>query len=298
MIGDPALVRQLIRSYSQRRFFLKFVLLILAFSAGILAIMNPRVPGDSDNKTRKGIDMAIALDVSKSMLAADLAPSRLERARQFIIRLMNEMPDDRIALVLFAGKAYLQMPLTTDHGAAALFVSSATPDAVPQQGTVISDALQMSAAVFNPADKRFKAVLVFTDGEDHDPDALRTAKELAGKGVMINTIGIGSAEGAPITDPATGQHKRDEAGNTIISRLNEEELKGLAAATNGVYVHLQNSEEAITAVKNHLSQIERKAFGDTSLMQYTTYYMWLAAAMLLLLLIELIIPVTRKPLAV
>lgn len=297
-IGDPALVKLLVTSFSQRRFVVKFFLVMLAFAAGILAVMNPRIPGDSDNKTRKGIDIAIALDVSKSMLAADLAPDRLERARQFINKLMNEMPDDRVALILFAGKAYLQLPLTVDHAAASMFVSSVTTDAVPQQGTVISDALLMSAGVFNPADKRFKAVLLITDGEDHDADAISTAKELAGKGVMINTIGIGSPEGAPITDPATGLQKRDEAGNTVISKLNEDILKELAGVTNGVYVRLQNSDEAITAVKSHLSQIERKAYGDISLMQFTSYYMWLAAAMLFLLLIESIIPVTQKSLAV
>lgn len=293
-IGDPLLVKQLISSFSQKRFVLRFIMVLLAFSAGILAVMNPRVPGDSDNRTRKGIDIAIALDVSKSMLATDLAPDRLERARQLITKLIQQMPDDRVALVLFAGKAYLQLPLTVDHSAASMFVSGVTTDAVPQQGTVISDALQMSAGVFNPADKRFKAVLLITDGEDHDADAVSTAKELVEKGVMINTVGIGSPEGATITEPGTGQPKRDLAGNVIVSKLNEEILKELAEATNGVYVRLQNSDEAIATIKKQLAQIERKASGDMSLMQFTTYYMWLAAAMLLLLLIESVIPVTQK----
>lgn len=297
-IGDPALVKLLITSFSQKRVVLKFILVLLAFTAGILAVMNPRVPGDSDNKTRKGIDIAIALDVSKSMLATDLAPDRLERARQFITKLIKAMPDDRMALVLFAGKAYLQLPLTADHAAASMFVSGVTTDAVPQQGTVISDALRMSAGVFNPADKRFKAVLLITDGEDHDADAVSTAEELAEKGVMINTVGIGSPEGATITEPGTGQPKRDLAGNVIISKLNEEILKELAAATNGVYVRLQNSDDAIASLKDQLSQIERKAYGDVSLVQFTSYYMWLAAAMLLLLLVEFVIPVTQKKLAV
>lgn len=297
-IGDPALVKLLITSFSNKRFVLKFILVLLAFTAGILAVMNPRVPGDSDNKTRKGIDIAIALDVSKSMLATDLAPDRLERARQFISKLIHEMPDDRVALVLFAGKAYLQLPLTVDHAAASMFVSSVSTDAVPQQGTVISDALSMSAGVFNPADKRFKAVLLITDGEDHDADAVNTATDLAEKGVMINTVGIGSPEGATITEPGTGQPKRDLAGNVIVSKLNEEILKELAEVTNGVYIRLQNSDEAITVIKKQLSQIERKAYGDVSLMQFTSYYMWLAAAMLILLLLEFVLPVTKKNLAV
>ena len=293
-IGDEKLVKALVSNHSSPLFITKFILLAIAFAAGVVAVMNPRKPGASSATTRKGIDIAIALDVSKSMLAADLAPNRLERAKQFIGKLMNEMPDDRIAIVLFAGKAYLQMPLTTDHGAAQLFISSATPDAVPQQGTVVSDALNMSANVFNPADKRFKTVILISDGEDHDEDAVRTAKDLAEQGVMINTVGIGSPEGSVIVDPATGQNKRDETGNVVISKLNEDELKQIAEATNGLYTRLQGSDEAVLLVKQQLSQIERKAFSDVSQMNFTTYYMWFAGAMLLFLFLENFIPEKRK----
>ncbi len=293
-IGDPLLVRALVNKESTIKVYLRFFILLLAFSAGVLAIMNPRTAGDADNKTRKGIDMAIALDVSKSMLAADLAPNRLERAKQLINKLITDMPDDRVALVLFAGKAYLQLPLTVDHGAATLFVSSVTTDAVPRQGTVISEALRMSAAVFNPAEKRFKSVLLISDGEDHDTEARATAEELASQGVMINTVGIGSPEGAPVPDPATGENKKDDAGNTVVSKLNETGLKEIAAATNGVYVKLESSDEAVRAIRAQLSQIERKAFGDVSLMNFKTWYPWLAGCMFLLLLIELLIPETEK----
>ncbi|MBK8953188.1 MAG: VWA domain-containing protein [Chitinophagaceae bacterium] len=191
--GDEKLVKALIKGYSAKRFFIKFFLVLLAFVAGVLAVMNPRQAGAGDKPARKGIDAAIALDVSKSMLASDYAPNRLERAKQFILKLLDKMPDDRIALILFAGKAYLQMPLTADHGAAKLFVSSATPEAVPQQGTVISDALEMSAKAFSPADKRFKAVILISDGEDHDENAVVTARELSQQGVMISSVGIGSS---------------------------------------------------------------------------------------------------------
>ncbi|HNR18129.1 MAG TPA: VWA domain-containing protein [Chitinophagaceae bacterium] len=297
-IGDKKLVKLLIDNFSSKGFTVKFILLILAIATGIIAVMNPRVPGDTDGVERKGIDVAIALDVSKSMLAADLAPNRLERAKQFVNKLINEMPNDRIALILFAGKAYLQMPLTVDHGAASLFISSATPDAVPQQGTVISDALKMSAGVFNSAEKRFKTVVLISDGEDHDADAISTAKDLAAQGVMINAIGIGSPDGSSIVDPATGQNKRDEAGNTIISKLNEEGLKEIAQYTNGIYIRLQNSDDAIASIKSQLSQIERKAFGDVSQMNFKTYYIWFAVAMFILLLAENFIPERKKKLVV
>lgn len=296
--GDPQLVQQLISAWSPRRAHIRFALLLLALSAGIVAVMNPRVPGESDNKIRKGIDMAIALDVSKSMLATDLPPNRLERAKQFIRRLTTEMPDDRIALVLFAGKAYLQMPLTADHGAALLFAEAATPASIPQQGTVLSDALTMSAGVFNPQDKRFKSVILLTDGEDHDDAALNTAKELAGKGVMINTIGIGSVQGSQLTDSFTGLPKRDETGTPVQSRLNESLLRDIAAATNGVYHQLQGSEEAVKVIRAQLAQIDRKAYGDTSLMDFHSYYMWFAAAMLILLLAAFSFPVTPAKISV
>jgi Ca-activated chloride channel homolog len=296
-IGDAKLVKALISNYSSKLFTTKFIVLTGAMAIGILAAMNPRQPGETDNTNRKGIDVAIALDVSKSMLATDLPPNRLERAKQFIGKLMAEMPNDRIALVLFAGKAYLQMPLTVDHGAAKMFVSAASPDAVPQQGTVISDALNMSANVFNNAEKRFKAVVLISDGEAHEEEAVKTATDLAEQGVMINTIGIGSPEGATITDPATGELKKDAAGTTIISKLNEAVLKELATATNGIYIRLESSDEAVAALKKQLSQIESKAFGDVSQMNFKTYYMWLAGGMLLLLLIESFIPERKKVVA-
>src|SRR5438876_4700745 len=279
-IGDKRLVKVLISNYSSKRFTSKFIFLSLAFALGVAAVMNPRKPGGSESINRKGIDVAIALDVSKSMLATDLQPSRLERAKQFITRLMNEMPNDRIALVLFAGKAYLQMPLTVDHGAAAMYISSAGPDAVPQQGTVISDALNMSVRAFDNTDRRFKTIVLISDGEDHDEEAINTAEELSQQGVMINTIGIGSAEGSEIIDPATGEAKKDPAtGATVITKLNEDELKQIAEKTNGIYIHLQNSDETVNSLQKQLSQIERKALGDVSLMNFKTYYLWLAAAM-------------------
>jgi Ca-activated chloride channel homolog len=296
-MGDKKLVELLTSNFSKKLFSLKFILLLLALIAGVATIMNLRKPADEDGISRKGIDVVIALDVSKSMLATDIQPSRLERAKQFITKLMNAMPDDRIALVLFAGKAYMQMPLTTDHGAAQMFVSAAGPDAVPQQGTVISDALKMSANAFNTADRRFKAVVLISDGEDHDPEAAKTSKELAEQGMMINTVGIGSPEGSYITDPATGENKKDETGNAIITKLNEEELKSIAENTNGIYIRLQSSDEAVDAVKKNLSQIESKAFGDFSLMNYTTYYWWFAGAMLIFLLAENFIPERKKVIA-
>lgn len=293
-MGDERLINLLTASYSSKRLFIKFILVTVAFITGVFAVMNLRKPGSSDADKRSGIDVAIALDVSKSMLATDLAPNRLERAKQFIQKLMEAMPDDRFALVLFAGKAYLQMPLTADHGAARLFVSGADPAIIQQQGTVISDALQMSANAFVSAERKFKAVILISDGEDHDAGAVSTAKELSEEGVMINTVGIGSPEGSAIIDPATGDNKKDAEGNIVISKLNEEVLKELAEVTNGIYARLQSSDEAVKVLKAQLSQIDRKAFGDMSLMNFTTYYYVFAGLMFLLLLVEPFIPEKKR----
>jgi Ca-activated chloride channel homolog len=231
------------------------------------------------------------------MLATDLQPNRLERSKQFINKLIADMPDNRIALVLFAGKAYLQMPLTIDHGAAKMYVSAASPNAIPQQGTVISEALEMSARVFNNEDNRFKAVILISDGEAHEEAAVETAKELSERGVMINTIGIGSPEGSTLVDQETGETKKDETGVTVISRLNEETLKQMAAGSNGIYVRLQSSDEAVTLLQQQLSQIEKKSIGDISLMNYRNWYMWFAAGMLVLLFFEGFVPERKMRLA-
>lgn len=293
-MGDPELVKSLTGSFSSGLFTFKFILVVLAFATGVVAVMNLRRPGGEEGGERKGIDVVIALDVSKSMLATDLQPNRLERAKQFIGKLMNAMPNDRIGFVVFAGGAYLQMPLTTDYGAASLYVTSASPDAVAQQGTVISDALKKSNSAFNTTDRRFKTIVLISDGEDHDEEAINTAKELAAHGTMINTVGIGSPQGAYIPDPATGQNKKDDAGNDVVSRLNESILQQIASTTNGVYVHLEDSDEAVKQMKQQFAGIETRAFGDVSLMNFQTYYWWFAAAMFLLLLAEYFIPEKKK----
>ena len=293
-IGDEHLVKELVKGYSQRLFIAKFILICLAFAVGIVAVMNPRKPGEGAGVNRKGIDVAIALDVSKSMLATDLQPNRLQTARNFIYKLMDGMPNDRIALILFAGRAYMQMPLTTDHNAAKMFVQTADPMTMSQPGTALSDAMRVSAYAFNNMERRFKTVVLMSDGEDHDPASLEAAEEMSSQGIMVNTVGIGSPTGAPIVDPTTGTQKLDASGNVVISKLNEEHLKQIATTTNGIYIHLNEPDIALKQLSDHLGQIEKKAFTDLSLVNYRSYYWWFAFAMLLLLFAEFFLP-EKKP---
>ncbi|MEO5591524.1 MAG: VWA domain-containing protein, partial [Chitinophagaceae bacterium] len=197
-MGDPALVAALVKNYSPVKFALKFILVAIAFALIVIASANLQKPGVADTVNRKGVDVMVALDVSNSMMAEDIKPTRLERAKQMVTKLMDKMDNDRIGLVLFAGRAYMQMPLTTDHGAAKMYIQNAGPDAVPVQGTVIGEALKISNSGFNSKERKFKAIVLISDGEDHDPEALQMAKSLSQSGVMINTVGIGSPEGAPI----------------------------------------------------------------------------------------------------
>ena len=285
-IGDPALVNQLIKDYSPKKFFLKFTLILIAFTVGVIALANPRKPQGTTMVNRSGIDVMIALDVSKSMLANDIQPSRLERAKQLISKLIDKLPNDRIGIVVFAGRAYLQMPLTTDHSAAKMYLSSATTDVVPTQGTVIGDALKMCFAAFNAQEKKYKAVVLLSDGEDHDEAALKVAKELTDEGVMINTIGIGSPQGSTIIDPVTNETKKDAAGNAVITKLNEEELKSIAAKGNGLYQLFSNTDEVVDNIKTQLQSIGQRSISENSLINYKNYFPWFLVTMLILLLIE------------
>ncbi len=288
------MVRELYKNYSPLKSVVKFSLLLLAFACGCIAIANPRKPDLSTAEARKGIDIMIALDVSNSMLAEDIEPNRLSVAKKFINQLMKSLEDDRIGLVLFAGNAYLQMPLTFDHNAAGMIVSVAAPSSFRSQGTVIGEALLKSDLAFQEESKRFKTIVLITDGETHDNNAVQQATELGTKGVMINTVGIGSIGGASIIDTISGGVKKDLSGNVVVSKLNEPLLQQLATITNGQYLHLENTVEASEALVQHLSQIEKTALGDQSQLSYTSFYLWMAWPMFFLLMAEIFIPDRKK----
>ena len=293
-IGDPGLVQLLIRNFSPGRFLVKFSLALLAFSAVVLGAANPQKPGSMENIHRQGVDVMIVLDVSKSMLAQDSKPSRLERAKQLLNRLVDKLENDRLGIVLFAGRAYLQMPLTTDHGAARMYIQDASPDIVPTQGTVIAEALKMANASFNNKERKYKSIVLISDGEDHDPEALPVAKTLAADGVMINTVGIGSPEGATIIDPATNELKKDEQGQTVITKLNEAELQQLADASNGRYIRLDNIDDVLITLTQQLDSIEKKSLNDSEFIDYISYFQWLLGIALLLLLAEFFLSERRR----
>ena len=206
-IGDKGLVEILTSNYSSRAYLQKFLLIVLAVGILIMALANLRSAGSSEKISRNGIDVMIALDVSKSMLAQDIKPTRLDRAKQVLSRLVDKLSNDRVGIVVFAGKAYLQMPMTGDHAAAKMYLAAATTETVPTQGTVIGDALKSCYTSFNSKEKKYKAIVLISDGEDHDEGAVKIAAQMAQEGVVIYTVGIGSPQGSTIIDETTNQVK-------------------------------------------------------------------------------------------
>jgi Ca-activated chloride channel family protein len=231
------------------------------------------------------------------MLAEDIKPSRLERARQLLSRLIDKLENDRVGMVLFAGRAYMQMPLTVDHSAAKMYIQEAGPAVVPTQGTVIADALQMANTSFNSKERKYKTIVLISDGEDHDPNALKTAQVLADAGVIINTIGIGSPEGATIIDPEKKEIKRDAQGNPVISKLNETELKQLSDLSKGTYLRLDNLDDAVITLSQQIASTEQKSVTDSEFINYRSYFQWFLGLALLLLLIEFFLSERKKAVA-
>jgi Ca-activated chloride channel family protein len=288
-IGDERLVKEMIKNYSAQRFTIKFLLIVAAFTSGIFALANLRTPQGAEKVSRNGIDVMIALDVSKSMLAEDVKPTRLDRAKQAIGKLIDKLSNDRIGIIVFAGKAYLQMPLTGDHSAAKMYLASATPDIVPTQGTVISEALKMCYISFNAKEKKYKSVILISDGEDHDEEATKIAGQMAAEGVIINTVGIGSVEGVPIIDAATNESKKDNEGNTVITKLNEKELMAIAEKGNGIYQHYNNTEDVIAKLDAQLSNMDQRTVTEDSLINYKTFFQYFLLLSFLLLVIEIVL---------
>jgi Ca-activated chloride channel family protein len=296
-IGDAELVDSLTTGYSAKNFSYKFYLQLAAIILCIIGAANLRSPKASNAINRTGIDIMIALDVSNSMLAQDIKPSRLERAKQLLKTLIDNIGDNRLGLVVFAGQAYLQMPLTTDGAAAKMYITNVSPTMVPTQGTEVSSALNISNAALGTKEKKYKAVILITDGETHDEKSLEAAKQLEQNGVVVHTIGLGSLEGSPIFDATSNDFRKDESGNTVVSKLNEQMLKDIAATTSGSYTFFTNVDEVAFTVMKQLDAMEKKQIGGNGPRDYNAFFQWFLLLAFILLLLEIIIPERKKKLA-
>jgi Ca-activated chloride channel family protein len=292
-LGEQKLIGSQFVGRIHGRITTKAILLLLALSIAIVGAANLQGGGHPEKVQRKGVDVIIALDVSKSMLAQDLQPNRLTRAKQLVERMLDKLQNDRVGLIIFAGRSYLQVPLTVDYSAVRLMLQNVRPELVPTQGTVIGDAIELGMKSFSQKEKKHKAMLVLSDGEDHDEKAVSKAREAADAGVIIHTVGIGSAQGAPLFDEATKSPKLDESGQQVISKLNEDELKNLAEKGKGTYTLLANAEIAASKLAESIDSMEGRSMGTVSYVDFDSYFQYFLLPALLLLFVERTIPGAR-----
>ncbi|MDH7515669.1 MAG: VWA domain-containing protein, partial [Bacteroidota bacterium] len=286
-IGDLKTVRKLVPERSRIRYVVRAVLVILAVGCLLLALAGPQVGTRYEEVKRSGIDLIVAVDVSASMLARDISPNRLEAARQQLRRLIERLQGDRIGIVVFSGEAYTQLPLTTDYGAAAMLAEIIDVESAPTPGTAVGKAIDLAVRSFSKSEGKNRAMILITDGENHEDDPLASAENAAENGVVIHTIGMGSPEGVPIP-VGTNEFKTDRDGNIVLTRLNEDILRDIAARTGGTYRRATNLQDDIAAVFSELEKLEKKEFAVKQFTSYEHRYQYPLAAAIILLLVEVL----------
>jgi Ca-activated chloride channel family protein len=291
-LGDKSVVALMMPQVSFAIPRLKFTLFVLAYAFIIVGLADPQIGSKMEEEKRKGADLMILLDVSNSMLSQDMLPNRLENAKQAIAQLIDNLHNDRIGIVVFAGEAYVQLPVTTDYSAAKLFLNTINTNMVPTQGTAIGSAIDLGMKSFDFKDGTGKAMIIITDGENHEDDAVAVAKNATGKDVSVHVIGIGSAQGAPIPIYQNGKQvgfHTDSAGHTVISKLNEDMCKEIAAAGNGAYVRATNANSGLNIVMDQISKIQRKTYDSKTFKDFEDRFQFFLAIALLFLVIEFFI---------
>jgi len=289
--GDWQVISQLMPEFSMIKIILKFILLMVSITFLTFALVDPQTGSKLEKIKRKGIDLIIALDVSNSMLAEDLRPNRLERAKQAISRLIDQLEGDRIGIIIFAGKAYTQLPITTDYAAAKMFTSTININMIPTQGTAIADAVELAATSFGDT-KHNRAIIIITDGEDFQGGVLEQTDAAVKKGITIYTIGMGLPEGAPIPvyngNFRTG-YKKDQQGNVIMTKLDETLLQRIASLGNGMYIRASNSEAGLNKIFDDINKIEKTEIESKQYSDYEDRFQYFISLALILLIIDLFV---------
>ena len=285
--GDESLVKEIMPSSSVSKGWVKTVLFSAAFFFFVIGLSRPQIGAKLKEHQTKGVEIMIALDVSNSMLAEDYSPNRLERSKLSISMLVDKLRDDRIGLIVFAGNSFVQLPITTDYVSAKMFLNSISTESVPVQGTAIGEAINTAVRSFSAQSEKSRAVVIITDGENHEDDPVAAAKQAAKLGVRIFTIGVGSPEGQPI--PVDGELLRDRNGEIVVSRLDEKVLQDVAEAGNGVYVRAGNREFGLAPVVERIRQMDEEEFSSVIFEEFDEQYMYFFAIALVLLVIEMLI---------
>ena len=293
--GDPQLVRQLMPDVSRFRPLVKFGLLLTALALLIVMLARPQMGTKISHEKRTGIETIIALDISNSMLAEDVTPSRLDRAKMMVENLVDHFTNDKIGLIVFAGEAYVQLPITSDFVSAKMFLSSIEPGLIETQGTDIAAAVNMATHSFTQEEGVGKAVIVITDGEDHEGGALEAAQEAKEKGMRVYVLGIGSSKGSPIPIPGTSDYMKDNSGETVMSALNEDMCKQVASAGGGAYIHVENNSNAQEQLNRELDKLAKKEISSTVYSDFDEQFQAVGILVLLLLIAEICILEIKNP---
>ena len=287
--GNPEIINQLMPDVSYRRPWLKFSFQLLAIMICIFMVCGPQFGSKLDKTQRKGAEIMIALDVSNSMMAEDITPNRLEKSKQILSKLVDKLKDDKIGLVVFSGDAFTQLPITSDYVSAKMFMSSITPALVPRQGTAIGSAIDLCVRSFPTKGKAERAIILITDGENFEDNAVERAKEALDQGIKTHVIGMGLLKGAPIPMANSSDFRKDKDGNVVITKLNEKMCQEIAAAGNGTYVRSDNTNSALRAITTELDKMTKANIESSIYSEYDEQFQGLAWIILIVLLIDVFI---------
>ena len=293
--GDPSLLKEMMPDVSKYRPTIKFCLLLSAITILIFMIARPQVGSKISHEKREGIEVLIALDISNSMLAQDVIPSRLEKSKLLIEDLVDHFTNDKVGLVVFAGDAFVQLPITNDYVSAKMFLQNINPSLITTQGTDLARAISLSQSCFTQREHIGRAIIVITDGEDHEGGALEAAREAYKKGINVFILGVGTSKGAPIPD-GNGGYLKDNSGQTVLSALNEQMCQQVAKAGNGVYIHVDNTSDAQERLNKELSKLQSGISDTVVYSEYNEQFQIFGMILLLLLIVETILLESRNPL--
>lgn len=293
--GDPSLLKEMMPDVSKYRPTIKFCLLLSAITILIFMIARPQVGSKISHEKREGIEVLIALDISNSMLAQDVIPSRLEKSKLLIEDLVDHLTNDKVGLVVFAGDAFVQLPITNDYVSAKMFLQNINPSLITTQGTDLARAISLSQSCFTQREHIGRAIIVITDGEDHEGGALEAAREAYKKGINVFILGVGTSKGAPIPD-GNGGYLKDNSGQIVLSALNEQMCQQVAKAGNGVYIHVDNTSDAQEKLNKELSKLQSGISDTVVYSEYNEQFQIFGIILLLLLIVETILLESRNPL--
>ena len=284
------LLKKLSPNRSLFKAVLKLIILCLAFICLIIALVNPKIGTKLETIKREGVDIVFAIDVSKSMLAEDIAPNRLEKSKQLVTQIINNLASDRIGIIAYAGKAFPQLPITTDYASAKMFLQSMNTDMLSSQGTAIDEAIQLARTYYDDEEQTNRVLIIISDGEDHNDLATNIAEEASEEGIRIFTIGVGDIKGGPIPIKRNGivlNYKKDNKGETVITRLNEETLKNIAAEANGEYINGVRTTEVVEEIREILNKMDKKEFEAKQFAEYKDQFQWFLGLGLFFLFIDI-----------